>query len=99
MAPAFSHSTNQPMFKFNNGDRVKDRITGLTGIVCCQSRWYNGCVRYAVQAEQLKDGAPADLQHIDEQQLTLVKAAAVEPKVKDTGGPCPAPQRRLDPSR
>lgn len=80
-------------FKLNLGDKVKDKITGLTGIVTCQSRWLNGCIRYAVQPEKLKDGVPADLQHLDEQQLERVKSGAVKIQQADTGGPFPAPKR------
>lgn len=40
------------------GDRVKDEITGLSGIVIAVTQWLNGCVRMQVQPEKLKDGIP-----------------------------------------
>jgi hypothetical protein len=82
-----------PSFKFNLGDKVKDKITGMIGIVVCQSRWLNGCRRYAVQPEKLKDGIPAENQHLDEQQLECVKAGALKVTPQETGGPFPAPKR------
>ena len=60
------------------GDRVKDMVTGFTGIVVCRSEWLNGCIRLQVQAEKLdKDGAIKDPVAFDEEQLTIVKPSAV----------------------
>lgn len=28
------------------GDKVKDTITGFTGVAVCISKWLNGCVRW-----------------------------------------------------
>lgn len=63
------------------GDRVKDQITGLTGIVTCITSWLNGCRRVGVQPEKLKDGKVEDCVHFDDNQLELVKKAVHEPVV------------------
>lgn len=56
------------------GDRVKDRISGLVGIVTAKSEYMNGCRRFGVQPEKLtKDGAVAADTWFDEPQLQLVK--------------------------
>jgi hypothetical protein len=44
------------------GDKVKDRVTGLTGIVIARTDWLNGCIRMTVQPQELKDGKPVDRQ-------------------------------------
>lgn len=56
------------------GDRVKDRITGYTGIAHCMTKWINGCIRFAVQPEQLdKDGKVVEDRYFDEGQLEIVQ--------------------------
>jgi hypothetical protein len=77
------------------GDRVKDVVTGFAGIVIAETVWLNGCVRYAVQSDKLKDGVPTESVWIDKQQLKIV-GKKVELPLQDTGGPCPAPQRHKD---
>lgn len=75
------------------GDKVKDKVTGFTGIAIARTEWLNGCIRVTVQPDKLADGKIAASETIDEPQLTLVKAAAVKVAVSDTGGPIPAPIR------
>jgi len=65
------------MFKFNLGDQLRDKITGFTGIATGRTEWLNGCIRYALQSEKLKDGAVQSSEHFDEEQLDLVLAGKV----------------------
>jgi hypothetical protein len=73
------------------GDRVKDQITGFTGIATGRYEYLYGCVRVSVQAEKLKDGKVADGLVFYEDQLEVIKAGAVTgvaAKSKPTtGGP------------
>ncbi len=89
------------MIKFNLGDRLKDTITGCTGIAVSRSEWLNGCIRYEIQNEEPKDGISVESQWFDESQLVLVKAKAWKPIVEREGKPPegsrPAPQRARDP--
>lgn len=62
------------------GARVTDRITGFTGICIARTDWLNGCARYGVQAEELKDGKPIEPEWFD--------ALALDPASKEPGGPC-----------
>ena len=74
--------------EFNNGDQVKCRVTGLKGIVVAVTTWFNGCIRYIVQPQEIKDGKPVDTSSFDENDLELVKASKVESApVRKTGGP------------
>lgn len=85
------------------GDRVRDRVTGLTGIAMSKTRYLFGCDRVAVQPTELKDGRPVDAFHVDEPQLEVVKRGAVaadlRPSLEKTGGDRPAPAAREVPRR
>ena len=86
--------------KTNLGDKVKDTVTGFTGIVIGRTTFLHGCVRCGVQSDKLKDGRPSDAVWIDEPQLEIVKSKAVKEGDHNTGGPCPStPQRSANPNR
>lgn len=76
-------------FKFQNGQNVKDKVSGLKGIIDCSSIWLNGCVRYSIQPK-IKKGEVIKPESwwMDEQQLELIDngiAEEIEPQY--TGGP------------
>lgn len=60
------------------GDKVKDRVTGLVGIVMAKTYWTNGCVRVLVQPLRVKEDKLAATETIDEPQLDVVKAGALK---------------------
>lgn len=62
-----------------HGDRVKDKITGMSGIVVGITTWLYGCKRMSVQQETLEKGKPSDLFIFDEPQLTLLKKNVIKP--------------------
>lgn len=54
------------------GNRVRDRITGFTGIATARYEYLNGCIRWCIQPEGLdKDGKPVEDKVFDEPQLEL----------------------------
>jgi len=65
------------------GDRVKDKLTGFTGIVIAKTEWLNGCSRMGVQSEKLKDGKTMDAEWFDEVQLTVAKKSVHRPTGKE----------------
>ena len=75
------------------GSKVKDKITGCTGIAISRTEWLNGCVRVGVQPAVLKDGVPVEPMAFDEQQLEVLKWAeppntkAAASNVEASGGP------------
>jgi len=84
------------------GIRVRDNITGLTGIAVARTEWLHGCARVTIQPEELKDGKPVESYTVDEQQVELVKTEKrrVSPLSSATaGGPQPTPARHGDPRR
>ena len=62
-----------------NGDRVRDRISGLKGIVIGVHDWLFGCRRITIQPEEVKDGKPAEGYCVDSAQCEVLKRAAIEP--------------------
>ncbi len=84
------------------GDRVRDKISGFTGIATSRHEYMNGCVRYTIDSEELKDGKPVDGQWFDEQQIEIVEAKEIEAAkdaVASIGGPQPAPPSLNRPQR
>lgn len=80
------------MSKYQNGDVVKDRVTGYTGMIIATVLWLNGCTRYVVQSQGLKkdSGEPLERGEFDELQLDLVEADKFAGPVQHkTGGPRP----------
>jgi hypothetical protein len=59
------------------GDRVKDQITGVSGIVTAYTYWLFGCERVTIQPEEAKDGRPAESFCADAAQCRVMKAGVV----------------------
>lgn len=90
------------VFRYELGARVRDVITGFEGIITARSDWLNGCVRYLVSAERIKeDGNTIDL-WVDEPQLKFlaqVHEANMWPADPDTGEKPKRAGPRNDPPR
>lgn len=84
--------------RINNGDRVKDVITGFTGIVTCRLEYLNGCTRLQVSPEKLIEGKMAEPLYFDEPQMVLVKAG-IHNGIRVTGGFQPNPPNRINDKR
>jgi hypothetical protein len=73
------------------GDRVRDRICGLTGICWGITEYLAGCRRIHIQPEKLKeDGSVHEASAFDEPLVEVLDKRALsveeEPKKKKTGG-------------
>jgi hypothetical protein len=91
------------------GDRVKDKISGLSGVVVGVTNWLFGCRRLCVAPETSKDGVPASNFTVDEPQIEIlqkgvlpatmaleqvrVEASATTAPVVQRHGPRDDPQR------
>lgn len=104
MAPA-------AVFAFGLGDQVKDHITSFTGIITSRSENINGCARYWVQPQELKDGKMVEGCWMDEPSLILLRAQLIKPVptrtilpeepvigLVKTGGPTDQPAARTGPA-
>lgn len=79
-------------FKHALGLTARDKISGYTGIVTGRTEWFYGCLRYNLQAPELKDGKPVDEITIDEEQLELL---AEQPREGSEGTPFEIESRAL----
>jgi hypothetical protein len=73
-------------FKFDLGDKLKDKITGFSGVVIYRSQWLSNCNTYGLKPTILKDSKPMDTEQFDEPLLTLMEKKVHEEN-RDTGGP------------
>jgi hypothetical protein len=78
------------------GDRVRDKVSGFTGIVMARYEYLTGCVQYGVAPEKLsKDNKPDEWQQFDEGRMHVVKRGVLKLPTKATsatasdGGPAP----------
>jgi len=67
------------------GDKVKDKVTGFTGIAVAKTEFLNGCVQYSVAAKVGKDNKMPEEIGIDEQSLKVITKNK-KPKKEDVGG-------------
>ena len=76
-------------FKFDNGQKVKDRVSGMTGIINGSVVWLNGCKQYSVQPRMEKGDSKKPASYwIDGEQLEAVRGGLTDKiKPKNTGGP------------
>ena len=68
MEQTFTHE-----FKFDVGETVKDKVTGIKGIIVCSTIYLTGCNRYAIQQKGKADEKPKNWVYIDEPSLKRVK--------------------------
>lgn len=71
----------------NLGDKVKDTITGFEGVIISKVIHINGCVRYEVKPQGLKDGKTIESEWIDETQIIVKSKAKTRKEDKEPGGP------------
>lgn len=76
-------------FKFNNGEQVKDLVSGFTGIIDCSALWLNGCRRYSIQPKIKKgESTKPDSIWIDEESLEYISDGVKKNIIPtETGGP------------
>lgn len=88
------------------GDKVRDRMSGFSGIAVARHDFLYGCARISIQPEKLgKDGKVQEAQAFDEPQIELIKPAAFKTHIEKPspaakpGGPQKLPPPRATPSR
>jgi len=77
-------------FRFSNGDKVKDIVTGYDGVITGRADYLNGCNRYGVESCKLEENKIVEL-WFDEDRLVLLKAGFIKIEKKEPekklGGP------------
>jgi hypothetical protein len=94
------------------GDRLRDKVTGFTGIAIGVTDWMSQCKRWIIQPESLHEGKPVEAQSFDETHIEIVDKHAFEPSPitapllattappeRSKGGPAPTPTRPATPGR
>ncbi|MDP1570366.1 MAG: hypothetical protein Q8L86_10205 [Vicinamibacterales bacterium] len=85
-------------FKFAMGVKVRDRVTGFTGVVISRCQHLTGCDTYGVQAPVKDgDGETKSPQWFDDQRLELVdgKPLRLDNSRANWAGPNPQPSRAV----
>lgn len=85
------------------GSRVKDSISGFSGIATGRFEYLYGCVRIGISPETLHDGKPVEYQVFDEAQCIVLDVApgkaATAPVDARPAGPRSDPAPRSSPKR
>ena len=74
------------MFKFTNGQFVKDRITGFCGVITGRVDYISGCQQYVVQPQSETPEKWHDGKWFDEDRLVVDAAKAPMSLVVETNG-------------
>jgi len=82
------------MEKINLGDKVKDSVTGFSGIVTSNTEYLNGCNRIGIQSDKLLEGKPSEIFYFDMPQCILVKKSVIN-RENNNGGWKEAPKKML----
>lgn len=77
--------------KFKLGDRVRDKVTGFTGIATAKHEFLAGCIQFSVAPPVKPDGTSTEAMSYDWERLERVDHGINEPdkevKATPTGGP------------
>lgn len=79
--------------KYGLGDHLREKVTGLEGIVMVVAKYATGCVHVGIQPHGLdSNGKRREWDWIDQSQMELVEKRKVVFDVDENtpGGPCPS---------
>jgi hypothetical protein len=79
--------------KIELGQKVKDKITGFTGVVTGRTEYITGCEQLLVQPPTKNDGAFTEPRWFDVDRLDVIEQEKVSLTVKKAGFDSPAPAR------
>jgi hypothetical protein len=83
------------VFKFSNGDEVKEKVTGFSGVITGIAFYLTGCNQYLVTARQKDEFSEAATHWYDEGRLEFISKKFTEEDVKavDNGCDIQAPKK------
>ena len=79
------------------GSKVKDIVTGFTGIAVGKCQYLNGCDHIGIQPKVGKDGIMPGITWVDAPQVALVSPPKIPKGRRDKGGPRSGPSPRKHP--
>lgn len=83
---------NDPFCGIELGDKVRDTLSGFTGIVMARSEHLTGCNQFHVLPASEKDNDLKDGQWFDVERLEKLESGVVEFANRYTGADIPPPQ-------
>ena len=79
------------------GQRARDIVTGIEGIIIGISSWLTGCNTCGIKPPVRKDGTNPDVTWVDEMRVEVLDSVSIFDKRTqpdlETGGPAPTPQQ------
>lgn len=80
------------------GGRCRDTFTGFEGTAVGHTVWLYGCARVGIEAIELRDGKPIEVQWFDEQRIEMVAESrlansTLDARVARVAPPVPPPER------
>jgi len=87
------------MFKIKLGASVKDRVTGLAGVVTARIEFHGGCIQYCVQPKLGKGGELPASHYFDEDRLRLLKKPLIPSRQPSATKPRPGGAQQRPPRR
>ena len=78
------------------GNKVRDTVTGFTGIAVARTIWLYGCERIAIEPQELHEGKTIDEHWFDDQRVEVLEETAPvvsTASVATSGGPQRDPKR------
>lgn len=66
-------------FKFSNGDRVEEKISGFKGIVTGSVSYITGCNQHLVTAKSKDENSDSERVWFDEGRLSLLEKEVIKP--------------------
>ena len=64
-------------FEHENGDILRDKVSGFEGVVMVRAEYSTGCIHYGMQSQEMKDGSPRDWEWMDQSRLESVSKRTV----------------------
>lgn len=79
-------------FEYELGDKLRDRVSEVEGIVIGRIEYLNGCTQYAIKPKKTKDGKVLEAEWIDSQQVEKVGEGLNITKTRTGGSSSIAPR-------
>ena len=89
-----SRSTDDPFCGIGLGDRVRDAVTGFTGVVMARVEYLTGCNQVSVLPGMGDDGKCPTAEWFDVERIAVVEARAVIVQSRPGGADIPPPPVR-----
>ncbi len=75
-------------FKFENGDRVKEKVTGFTGTITGTCYYLTGCNQYLIVARAKDEFSESKSVWYDEGRIEFIEKVITEEEVKAVDSGC-----------